>query len=74
MSDVGKDVPSLTLDQAKELQTLLTRHGHDVGRIDGIVGAGTRSAVKKEQLRLGLVPDAYPTEELVQRLRSERGR
>ena len=74
LSDVGKDVPSLTLDQAKELQTLLARHGHDVGRIDGIVGAGTRSAVKKEQLRLGLVPDAYPTEELVQRLRSERTR
>ena len=31
MRDIGKDIPSLTLDQAKELQTLLTRHGHDVG-------------------------------------------
>jgi lytic murein transglycosylase len=74
MRDVGKDIPSLTLDQAKELQTLLTRHGHEVGRIDGIVGAGTRAAVKKEQLRLGLVPDAYPTVELLDRLRSGRGR
>jgi len=69
MRDVGKDIPSLSLDQAKELQTLLARRGHDVGRIDGIIGAGTRAAVKKEQLRLGLVADAYPTEELLQRLR-----
>jgi lytic murein transglycosylase len=74
MRDIGKDVPSLTLEQAKELQTLLTRNGHDVGRVDGIVGAGTRAAVKKEQLRLGLIPDAYPTVELLERLRSGRGR
>jgi lytic murein transglycosylase len=74
MRAVGKDVPSLPPDQAKELQTLLTRQGHDVGRIDGIIGAGTRAAVKKEQLRLGLVPDSYPTEELLERLRSGRGR
>ena len=69
MRDVGKDIPSLSLDQAKELQTLLSQRGHDVGRIDGIIGAGTRAAVKKEQVRLGLVADAYPTAELLQRLR-----
>ena len=72
MRDIGKDVPSLSLEQAKELQTLLTRNGHDVGRIDGIIGAGTRAAVKKEQIRLGLVPDAYPTAELLERLRGRR--
>lgn len=72
MRDVGKDIPSLSLDQAKELQTLLTQRGHDVGRIDGIVGAGTRAAVKKEQIRLGMVADAYPTAELLERLRSKR--
>lgn len=72
MRDVGKDIPSLSLDQAKELQTLLAQRGHDVGRIDGIIGAGTRAAVKKEQIRLGMVPDAYPTAELLERLRSKR--
>jgi len=72
MRDVGKNIPSLSLDQAKELQTLLTQHGHDVGRIDGIIGAGTRAAVKKEQIRLGMVADAYPTAELLERLRSRR--
>ncbi len=69
MRDVGKDIPSLSLDQAKELQTLLAQRGHDVGRIDGIIGAGTRAAVKKEQIRLSLVADAYPTAELLERLR-----
>jgi len=72
MRDIGKDIPSLSLDQAKELQTLLTRRGHDVGRIDGIIGAGTRAAVKKEQLRLGMVADAYPTAELIERLRGRQ--
>jgi lytic murein transglycosylase len=72
MRDVGKDIPSLSLDQAKELQTLLAQRGHDVGRIDGIIGAGTRAAVKKEQLRLGMVADAYPTTELMEKLRSKR--
>ncbi|MFN3745794.1 MAG: lytic murein transglycosylase [Hyphomicrobiaceae bacterium] len=74
MRDVGKDVPSLSLEQVKELQTLLARRGHDVGRIDGIVGAGTRAAVKKVQLELGMVADAYPTAELLEKLRSKRGR
>lgn len=69
LSNLAKGVPSLTTDQAKELQALLSKLGHDVGRIDGIVGAGTRAAVKKEQLRLGLVADSYPNEELLQRLR-----
>ena len=69
LGNLAKDVPTLSPDQAKELQTLLSRLGHDVGRIDGIIGAGTRAAVKKEQLRLGLVADSYPTEELLQRLR-----
>jgi lytic murein transglycosylase len=72
MRDIGKDIPSLSLDQAKELQTLLAKRGHDVGRIDGIIGAGTRAAVKKEQLRLGMVADAYPTAELLDRLRGRQ--
>jgi lytic murein transglycosylase len=74
MRDVGKDIPSLSIDQVKELQTLLARRGHDVGRIDGIVGAGTRAAVKKVQLELGMVADAYPTAELLEKMRSKRGR
>ena len=50
------------------LQTKLSNRGHDVGGIDGILGARTRAAVQAEQLRLGLPADAWPTIELLNRL------
>ena len=50
------------------LQTKLAALGHDVGKIDGILGAGTRKAVQAEQKRLGLPADAWPTRELLNRL------
>ncbi|MEO0905866.1 MAG: peptidoglycan-binding domain-containing protein, partial [Pseudomonadota bacterium] len=40
----------------------------DVGGIDGILGAMTRAAVQKEQVRLGLPADAWPTTDLLNRL------
>ena len=46
----------------------LAARGHDVGGIDGILGRMTRDAVQKEQIRLGLPADAWPTEELLGRL------
>ncbi len=62
-------VDALNVTQIKTLQRLLQRRGHDVGKVDGIIGAKTRAAVKKEQLRLGLPADGYPTTELLARLR-----
>ncbi|NBE06861.1 lytic murein transglycosylase [Paragemmobacter ruber] len=64
----GNPDPALSLDQMKALQTRLTALGHDVGAVDGILGAGTRVAVQKEQARLGLPADAWPTVELLNRL------
>lgn len=61
----GNPDPALSLDQLKRLQGKLAARGHDVGEIDGILGAGTRDAVQKEQLRLGLPADAWPTTELL---------
>ncbi len=58
----------LTDAQMKQLQTKLQARGHDVGKIDGILGAGTRAAVQAEQQRLGLPADAWPTAELLGRL------
>ncbi len=62
--------PSAPLDQGsmKQLQRKLESMGHDVGEVDGILGYNTRIAVQKEQMRLGLVPDAWPTWELLNRL------
>jgi peptidoglycan hydrolase-like protein with peptidoglycan-binding domain len=45
----------------KSLQKKLKAHGHDVGKVDGILGAKTRAAVQKEQMRLGYPADAWPT-------------
>ena len=51
------------------LQKILAAKGHDVGTIDGKLGAGTRNAVRKVQLELGLPADAYPTLALMQKLK-----
>ncbi len=66
--DPGTPEPMLTPEEMKLLQTRLRRRGHDVGAIDGILGRKTRAAVQKEQRRLGLPPDAWPTRELLERL------
>ena len=54
--------------QMQALQQKLAQRGHDVGKIDGILGAATRAAVQAEQARLGLPADAWPTAELLDRL------
>ena len=64
----GKVTPFASA-QIRELQTLLAKRGHDVGKIDGFLGQKSRAAVKAEQVKAGLPADSYPTPELVARLR-----
>ena len=66
--DAGAPDPALGADQMKALQTKLRARGHDVGAVDGILGAMTRVAVQKEQMRLGLPADAWPTRALLDAL------
>lgn len=66
--DSGHPTPGLDGAQMKALQTKLMARGYDVGKVDGILGTLTREAVRKEQLRLGLPADAWPTEELLAKL------
>lgn len=66
--DAGDPDPALSGDQMMALQERLAARGHDVGRIDGILGAQTRVAVQKEQVRLGLPADAWPTRALLDAL------
>ncbi|MDT8854543.1 lytic murein transglycosylase [Paracoccaceae bacterium Fryx2] len=63
--DAGIPDPALSDDEMKALQERLAARGHDVGKIDGILGAATRTAVQAEQARLGLPADAWPTEDLL---------
>ncbi len=66
--DAGNPDTGLTGSQMKQLQTKLQARGHDVGKVDGILGSKTRIAVQKEQQRLGLPADAWPTPALLRSL------
>lgn len=66
--DAGNPSPALSPDEMRALQQRLTARGHDVGGIDGILGRMTRAAVQREQARLGLPADAWPTRDLLNRL------
>ncbi len=58
----------LSGESMKLLQRKLEARGHDVGTVDGILGAMTREAVRKEQSRLGLPADGWPTPALLANL------
>ncbi|RWA99643.1 MAG: lytic murein transglycosylase [Mesorhizobium sp.] len=60
--------PGLNGDQMRALQTKLEARGYDVGTVDGILGTNTREAIRKEQMRLGLPVDGWPTPELLAKL------
>nr|WIE94178.1 lytic murein transglycosylase [Mesorhizobium sp. WSM4875] len=60
--------PGLNGDQMKALQTKLEAKGYDVGTVDGILGTNTREAIRKEQMRLGMAVDGWPTPELLAKL------
>jgi lytic murein transglycosylase len=66
------EVASLGMNDTRELQQLLSKRGYQVGKIDGILGAQTRSAVKDVQKKFGLPADSYPDEQLLERLRGSR--
>ncbi len=63
-----KDIPGLDVEQTKQLQRILNKRGYDVGKIDGIIGAKTRAAVKEMQQKFGLPADSFPTVDLLRRL------
>jgi hypothetical protein len=67
------NVVPLTAEQMTNLQRLLIKQGYEgVGEADGKFGAGTRAAVKKAQMKVGLPADSYPTAELIERLSGGR--
>ena len=65
-------VAVLSAAETKEIQQLLAKRGFDVGKIDGVVGAATRNAIRATQIKYGMPADAYPTAELLSRLRAGR--
>nr|WP_298100592.1 lytic murein transglycosylase [uncultured Shinella sp.] len=64
----GNPEEGLSEEAMKQLQTKLNALGHDVGKIDGILGSGTRTAIQKEQQKLGLPADGWATQALLSAL------
>lgn len=63
--DMGTPEQGLSIEEMKALQEKLAARGHDVGKVDGILGGNTREAVRQEQQRLGLPADGWPTPDLL---------
>ncbi|HEX5930520.1 MAG TPA: lytic murein transglycosylase [Methyloceanibacter sp.] len=61
-------VETLSLAETKQLQQLLAKRGFEVGKIDGVLGAASRDAIRSMQVKYGMPADAYPTAELLSRL------
>jgi lytic murein transglycosylase len=64
------EIETLSLTETKELQQRLAKLGFDVGKIDGVVGAASRQAIRTMQVKYGLPADGYPSAELLSRLRA----
>src|SRR5207342_1658462 len=69
MRQPSTPVAQLPLNELKELQGLLVRAGFNVGKVDGVLGQQSRTAVKAMQVKYGLPADSWPTAELLARMR-----
>jgi lytic murein transglycosylase len=65
-------VAQLPFNELRELQQLLVRGGFNVGKVDGVMGLQSRSAVKAMQIKYGMPADSWPTAELLARMRGSR--
>jgi lytic murein transglycosylase len=61
----------LSLADRTAAQTALARLGFDPGPADGVIGAGTRTALRAWQKARGLAADGYLSVDMVRRLREE---
>ena len=59
----------LSLSERKELQQTLKDRGFDPGPVDGIIGAGTKRALRRWQISVGIPADGYASATLLTRLR-----
>lgn len=64
-----REYRALTLPERVEMQTRLGTAGFDPGGVDGKIGPLTIAAVRAFQRSVGLVPDGYPSLDILTRLR-----
>ena len=65
-------IAQLPFNELREMQQLLVRAGFNVGKVDGVLGQQSRSAVKAMQIKYGLPADSWPTAEFLARMRGPR--
>lgn len=63
------DPPISSRKAIREMQALLSKRGFDTGGVDGRIGPKTRRAIRTFQKQSGMIPDAYPSARLLDRLR-----
>ncbi len=64
-----RDDRPLSLDERKALQQALKDRGFDPGPVDGIIGAGTKRALRAWQKQAGLPADGYASATILEALR-----
>lgn len=62
------DQARLTKPEIEALQTALNTAGFDAGEPDGVLGSGTRNAVRAFQQAKGMIADGYPAADVFQAL------
>ena len=63
IKEVPRPYPKLPLAERKELQRKLAKMGLYKKDIDGNIGSGTRAAIKRAQIKMGLNPTGFETPE-----------
>ena len=65
---------ALSVEQVKEIQSLLNLQGQSVGDVDGKIGSMTREAIRTWQLEKGFAGDGYANFALLIQLRLSAGK
>lgn len=65
------DDAGLSRAERREVQTLLSARGHDIGEIDGMLGDRSKAAIRTEQARLGHEVNGRAGQRLLKALRAE---
>lgn len=64
-----RDDRPLSLSERKDLQRALKDRGYDPGPVDGIIGAGTKKALRSFQQSAGLPADGYASAKVLEALK-----
>lgn len=63
------DDEPLSRDDRKEIQETLTKLGFDTGGVDGIIGSGSKAAIRRFQISNSMIADGYASSRLLEDLR-----